>query len=67
MAEMRTLYFKADEDADWAPVSLHAVDAAHALEVDPDHWKQNKPEPEPQPEPVDPVIDPPATTEGTEQ
>lgn len=70
MAEMKTLWHKADEDADWLPVTLHAVDASHALEVDSAHWKQEKPEAEPAADPVE--VDPSATTEqtaveGTEQ
>lgn len=51
MAEMRTLWFKGDDDREWQPVALHAVDAAHALEVDPDHWKAEKPQPVPQDDP----------------
>jgi hypothetical protein len=43
MAEMRTLYFKGDEDTEWSPKILHAVDAVHALDADPDHWRIEPP------------------------
>lgn len=52
MAEMRSLWHKIDptdenpEGKDWHLVPMHAIDAAHALEVDPDHWKIEKPEAE---------------------
>ncbi len=32
------------EGKDWHLVDLHATDAAHALNVDPDHWKVAKPD-----------------------
>lgn len=47
MADMKTLWFKG-EDGEWKPVSLHAIDANHALEADPEHWAQSKPESEPE-------------------
>lgn len=47
MADKRTLWHKTDT-LDWHPVELHATDAIHALDVDPDHWKVAKPEPEPE-------------------
>lgn len=43
MADMRTLWFKGDDDTDWRPVPMAAIDATHALEVDPEHWKAEKP------------------------
>jgi len=49
MADKRTLWHKA-EGLDWHPVELHATDAVHALEIDPDHWKVAKPAPEPEPD-----------------
>lgn len=46
----KVLWHKGDGDADWHQVELHAVDAAHALEVDGDHWKAEKPTAEMSPE-----------------
>lgn len=42
---MRKLWHRTDEK-DWHQVELHDIDAAHALEVDPECWKAEKPEPE---------------------
>ncbi len=47
MPDLVTLWEKTD-DGVW-PVKLHAVDAMHALEVDPDRWSTSKPEPPPPP------------------
>lgn len=44
MSDFRGLWFKGDDDPEWKLVQLHAIDAAHALEVDPEHWKTEKPE-----------------------
>lgn len=54
MAEIRTLWHKTD-DLDWHQVKLHAIDAMHALDVDPAHWKQAKPEPEVEAEPEEEI------------
>lgn len=43
MVDTKTLWHKSDEQ-DWHPVTLAAVDATHALEVDSEHWKLEKPE-----------------------
>lgn len=64
MPEYRGLWYKGEGDSDWRQVSLHAVDAAHALEVDAEHWKVEKPEPEPVPEPEpEPILDEPVNQE----
>ncbi|WGR74338.1 MULTISPECIES: hypothetical protein [unclassified Bradyrhizobium] len=48
--DKRFLWHKIDpceqypEGKDWHRVELHATDAMHALTVDPDHWKDEKPE-----------------------
>lgn len=42
----RKLWHLADPDTEnkgWHQVDLHATDAMHALEVDGDHWKVEKP------------------------
>lgn len=33
------------DEKGWHQVELHATDASHALAVDPDHWRTEKPEP----------------------
>lgn len=39
---MKTLFFK-EEDGSVTKHSLHDVDAAHALEVDSEHWSAEDP------------------------
>ena len=44
--EKTKLWHLADPDTDnkgWHHVELSKIDARHALEVDPDHWKVEKP------------------------
>ena len=51
----KLLWFK-DPKQGWVQVELHGIDAAHALEVDPENWAIEKPE-EPAVEAVKPAAE----------
>jgi len=40
--DKKILWFK-DPEKGWVPVELHATDAVHALNVDPENWSTEKP------------------------